>query len=174
MGGCGSGWRSRTWRPRPGWASTPTRTGRPRSTYGCSCGPPHPLRPSCSNGGLSVEHLEGVALPRLVAALPGRHAHLVALDIRQYPEGRCPDVGQQPAARVQRGPDPPGRLVMRYAQVEVDPVAMRPGPVHLLEPDRRTLADRVQERVGRAVRSGLGRVTQHRLPERPDRGDVQR
>ena len=67
------------------------------------------------------------------------------------------------------------RLVVRHRDVEVDPVALRPRRVHLLEPDRRPLAERVDQAVlRRPAPAGLVGVAEHRLPERPDRGDVQR
>jgi hypothetical protein len=53
----------------------------------------------------------------------------------------------------------------------VDPVALRPGRVHLLEPDRRPLAERVDQAVPAL---GLVGVAERRLPERADLRDVQR
>jgi hypothetical protein len=71
----------------------------------------------------------------------------------------------------QRGRDALVRLVVRHRDVEVDPVALRPRRVHLLEPDGRPLAERVHQA---APVPGLIGVAEHRLPERPDGGDVQR
>jgi len=80
---------------------------------------------------------------RRVPALPGRDAGLVALRIGQHPERRCLGVVGQPPARRQRGPDPRLRLVVRHRDIEVDPIPLRPRLVHLLEPDRRPLPERV-------------------------------
>ena len=61
---------------------------------------------------------------------------------------------------------------MRHNDVEVDPVALRPGLVHLLEPDRRQLACRVNDRV--LGFAGLVSVAEHGPPEWTDRADVHR
>jgi len=66
------------------------------------------------------------------------------------------------------------RLVVRHRDVEVDPVALRPRRVHLLEPDRRPLPERVDQTARRPALAWLVTVAEHRPPERPDRGDVQR
>ena len=39
------------------------------------------------------------------------------------------------------------RLVVRYGDVDVHAVALRAGGIHLLEPHRRSLAERVDERI---------------------------
>jgi hypothetical protein len=56
--------------------------------------------------------------------------------------------------------------------IEVDAVALGTGRVHLLKPDRRALAERVDQGVLGTGAAGLVHVGQHGLPERPDGGDV--
>ncbi len=111
---------------------------------------------------------------RRVPALPGRDARLVPLRVGQHPERRCLRVVGQPPARRQRGADPCLRLVVRHRDIQVDPVALRPRRVHLLEPDRRPLGERVHQRAHRIRVAVLVGVPEHRLPERPDRRGVHR
>jgi hypothetical protein len=66
------------------------------------------------------------------------------------------------------------RLVVRHRHVEVDAVALRARRVHPLEPDGRTLAQRVDQPVPGLGPAGLVSVTEHRPPERPDRRGVER
>jgi hypothetical protein len=109
-----------------------------------------------------------------VAALPRADTDLVAFGVGHHPERGCFGVVAQDPAGGDGRVDAAGRLVVRDRYVEVDAVALRPWRIHLLEPDRRTLPERVRDRILRAGRPGLVVVTQHRLPERPDRGDVER
>src|ERR1700730_11492007 len=70
-----------------------------------------------------------------IPSLPCADAGLVALGVGQHPIGRGRIVGQQAPACGDRGVDPcTGRLV-RHVDIEVDPIALRPGCVHLLEPE---------------------------------------
>src|SRR5260221_659288 len=64
-------------------------------------------------------------------------------------------------------------LVGREADVEGDRIARGARRVHLLDPERGALPDGVDEPVLGAVGARLGGVAQHRLPERPDRRDVE-
>jgi cellulose biosynthesis protein BcsQ len=111
---------------------------------------------------------------RRVPALPGGDARLVALGVGQHPERRCLGVVGQPPTRRQRGPDARLRLVVRHRDIEVDPVPLRPRLVHLLEPDRRPLPERVDQRARRPRVAVLVDVPEHRLPERPDRSGIHR
>jgi hypothetical protein len=65
-------------------------------------------------------------------------------------------------------------LVVWHRNVDVDPVALRPRRVHLLEPDRRPLPERVGQAARRPAPAWLVAVAEHRPPERPDLRDVQR
>ncbi len=62
------------------------------------------------------------------------------------------------ATGVERGRDPRFRLVVRHGQVKVDPVALRTGCVHLLEPHGRQLPRLVDKRTGRSLIPRLGDV----------------
>src|SRR5512132_4626380 len=88
-----------------------------------------------------------VLLGRGVAALPGGDAGLVALGVGQDPEGGGLGVVDEPAAGGQGGLDAALGLVVGDRDVEVDPVALEARGVHLLEPDRRGLADGVDQGV---------------------------
>src|ERR1700736_1571262 len=71
-----------------------------------------------------------------ITSLPCADAGLVALGVGQHPKGGGRVVGQQPPARSDRRVYPcTGRLGW-HIDVEVDAIALRPGGVHLLEPDR--------------------------------------
>src|SRR6266511_1567506 len=116
-----------------------------------------------------VRRRPGSAVP----ALPGRDARFVAFGVGQDPEGGRRTVGDEYPARGERGLDPAGRLVMRDRDVEVDPVTLRARLAHLLEPDRRALSERVDQRGLRSRLAGLVAVAHHGLPKWTDRGDVQ-
>ena len=60
---------------------------------------------------------------------------------------------------------------MRDGDVDVDAVSLRPRCVHLLEPDRRADARRVDDA---GVPGPLIHVAEHGQPERPDSRDVER
>jgi hypothetical protein len=62
---------------------------------------------------------------------------------------------------------------MRNTDVEVDAIALRARPIHLLEPDSRALPNRVDERILWSLSTRFIGITQHCLPERPNPGDVQ-
>ena len=121
-----------------------------------------------------VQARAAVLRVRRVPALPGRDAGLVPLRVGEHPERRRLRVVGQPPARRQRGPDPRLRLVVRHGYIEVNPVALRPRRVHLLEPDRRPLPEQVHQRARRTRVGVLVDVPEHRLPERPDRRGVHR
>src|SRR4051794_9189170 len=105
----------------------------------------------------------------LVAGLPGADADLIALTVGEHPERRRVGVGDQSAAGGERGLEPPLRLVVGHHDVEVDAVALNPWLVHLLEPDGRAFAVRVEQL--RAVTHARP-VPHDRSPERRDRRDV--
>jgi hypothetical protein len=109
-----------------------------------------------------------------IAALPGGDAGLVALGVGQHPERGRLGVVAEPAARGQGCRDATLRLVVRHADVEVDPVALGPGCVHLLEPDGRPLPELIHQRVLGSGGQHFVLVAHDRHPERPDCGDVQR
>jgi uncharacterized membrane protein YjjP (DUF1212 family) len=111
---------------------------------------------------------------RPLPAFPGADAYLVAFGVGQDPERWCfRGIGHLAASRDGRL-NPVGCRVAGHPDVEVDPVALRPRRVLLLEPDRRALPVRVHDGVLRPVVSRFVRVPEHGLPERPDRFDIER
>ena len=78
-------------------------------------------------------------------------------------------VRDQRAACLERCLDPSLRLVVGDGDVEMDPVALGTGLVHLLKPDRQALTEGVDQ----ALRvAGVLPVSHHRPPERAHPGDV--
>ena len=73
-----------------------------------------------------------------IPSLPCADAGLIALGVGQHPKRRCRIVGQQAAARRDRRVDPCAGRLVRHVDVDVDPIALRPRRIHLLEPDCRT------------------------------------
>ena len=98
---------------------------------------------------------------------PDRQVSFVALGIGESPPAGRVDVANDPAAGRERGVNPGLHLVVRHIDVDVEAVAPGPRRVHLLEPERRPLAVRVQQ----VLVAHLG-VAEHSVPERPDLGDV--
>src|SRR5262245_14667566 len=72
-----------------------------------------------------------------VPPLPCADAGLVALGVGEHPECGRRVLGEQPAAGCDRGVDPGLRRVVRNVDVHVYAIALRPGRIHLLEPDHR-------------------------------------
>ena len=111
-----------------------------------------------------------VAVP-LVPALPGRDACLVASGSASTQK----DGASASHSSGHRRPAPPGARrasscgTHRSKWMRLRSVSRL---AHLLEPDCRTLAGRIDERILRAVGTRLVGVAEHGLPERPDRGDV--
>ena len=100
--------------------------------------------------------------------LPGAQAGLVALRVGQDPEGSGAGVVHHRAAVAER-PRSDRRPRRAARDVDVDPVALATGRVHLLEPEGRCharwIADRSHDRRRRAARP----VAQHRRQERTHR-----
>ena len=85
-----------------------------------------------------------------VPALPGADAGLIALGVGQHPERGRRGIGEQCAPSGERCGDPRLGGVMRHIDVEVDPVALRPWRIHLLEPDRGATSVRVDQAAGQS------------------------
>jgi hypothetical protein len=128
-----------------------------------------------SHGGLPAYRLvrRRSADAAWVPALPGADAYLVALGVGQYPERGGFSVANQRAARRDGVLEALMRLVVRHRDVEMDAVTLRARLVHLLEPERRALAQRVDQPGQRPALSWLVEVAEHRLPERPHLGRVE-
>src|SRR3954452_24059763 len=86
-----------------------------------------------------------LAVDTSISALRCAEASLVALGVGQHPEGGCLPIGQQRAARRQRGIDPRVDRLMRHVDIDVDSIALWPWCIHLLEPDRRATPCRVDQ-----------------------------
>ena len=106
---------------------------------------------------------------RSVSAHPGSHAGLVSLGVGQYPPRWCVLVGQQVDAGSDRGRDPRLGLVVRHGNVDVDTISLRAWRVHLLEPERRSTAARVDQVLGPHVP-----ISEHGAPERLHLGTGER
>ena len=120
--------------------------------------------------------LDSVAdLPALLAGLPSaglspdRQISFVALGVGQSPPAGRVGVADDTAADRERSVDSGLHLVVRHVDVDVEAVAPGPGRLHLLEPERPALAVRVKQ----VLVAGFW-VAEHRLPERPNAGDVHR
>jgi hypothetical protein len=99
---------------------------------------------------------------------PDREVSFVALGIGESPPAGRVGAADDPAADRERGVNPGLNLVVRHVDVDVEAVAPGPRRLHLLEPETRPLAVRVKQ----VLFAGCG-VAEHRVPERPNLGDIQ-
>src|SRR5215475_5783107 len=167
----------------PSRAQTAVTRSPPRSavmppTWTACCGSARSTRhlndqatPMCSAASTSSSPKASSELR--VPALPGGDARLIALGVGKHPERRSLRIRDQYAARCDGRLDPLTCLVVRYRNVQVDPVALRPRLGHLLEPDRRTLTGRIDDRPGLPLAAWVVYVAKHSAPERQDPGDIQ-
>src|SRR5215469_16184400 len=107
-----------------------------------------------------------------IPILPCADADLVALWVGEDPERARAGIANKHSACIESGRDPGFRLVVRHCDVEVDPIALRPGLVHLLEPHSRELPGGVDDRVLRSLVARLVGEPQDCLPEWADGRDV--
>jgi hypothetical protein len=86
----------------------------------------------------------------LVPIGPCTDAALVAFGVGEHPEHADVGVVDQVASRINSCLNSGLGFVVGHGDVEVEPVPLGPGLVHLLEPQRRLLSRRVDERPARA------------------------
>lgn len=96
---------------------------------------------------------------------PDRQVNLVAFGVGKCPPVWCVRVVDDVPAGGHCGGDTGFDLVVGKVDVDVNPVALRPGFVHLLEGERRSASQRIEY-----VLVAEHVVPQHRTPERPGRG----